>query len=62
MTRVQHGLERSSIVDLSSDEAREFLLRHDSYCTFDLPQYFNFDCLISKVGQILKSKDQTSNW
>ena len=54
MTRERHGQERRSIVELSSDEAREFLLGQDSYCTIELPPYFAFDCLLGKVSQVLE--------
>ena len=54
MTQEQHGQERCSIVELSSDKAREFLLGQDSYCKINLPPYFTFDCLLSKVSQVLK--------
>ena len=54
MTKKQQGQERCSIVTLSNDEAQEFLLGHDSYCTIDLPPYFTFECLLSEVSQVLK--------
>ena len=45
-----------SIIELSSDEAQAFFLRHENYCKIDLPLYFNFDCVIGNVNQILECK------
>ena len=47
---------RRSITALSRDEARQFLLKHDSYCTIDLPHYFDFADLLSAVARILEGK------
>ena len=55
MKNEQQGPESRSIVELSCDEARDFLLRHENYCKIDLPLYFNFDFLIRNVNQILES-------
>ena len=55
MKKDQQGPESRSIIELSSDEARDFLFRHENYCKIDLPLYFNFDCLIRNVNQILES-------
>lgn len=45
-----------SIVELSCEEAQKFLLKQKSYCTIDLPVYFNFDNLLSDVDQVLRGK------
>lgn len=42
-----------SVLDLNSSDARDFFLKHNSYCNFDLPQYFTFDILLEKVNDIL---------
>ncbi len=55
MKKEQQRPECRSIVELSCDEARDFLLRHENYCKIDLPLYFNFDFLIRNVYQILES-------
>lgn len=38
-----------SLLDMSADEARTFLLKGESYCGFDLPPYFQFEPLLSAV-------------
>ncbi len=47
---------RRSIVDLDSDEAAAFLLKPESYCTIELPEYFTFRNLISNVAEVLATK------
>lgn len=42
-----------SILELSSDEARTFLLKKESYCNFDLPPYFDFSIILEAVAGIL---------
>ena len=39
------------IIDLSNIEARTFLLKQDSYCNFDLPNYFVFDVLLGAIAE-----------
>ena len=56
MSNEQQGPANRSIIELSSDEARAFFLRHENYCKIDLPLYFNFDCMIRNVNQILECK------
>lgn len=53
MAREQGGPDGRSVITLSCDEARKFLLKHESYCSVDLPPYFNFDDLLSGVAQVL---------
>lgn len=49
-------IKRKSVSELSSTEARDFFLKSESYCTFDLPPYFCFDGLLKKVSQLLFNK------
>ena len=44
------------IIDLSENEAREFLLKEESYINFDLPVYFKFQDLLIEVDNCLKGK------
>ncbi len=46
-----------NILDLSNLQAREFLLKEESYFSFDLPAYFNFSKLIAKLSRKLKGKN-----
>ncbi len=47
---------RKSVLQMSADEAREFLLKGQSYCNFDLPPYIAFDTLLSNVDKHLRGK------
>lgn len=46
-----------TILDLSNLEAKEFLLKKESYSNIDLPQYFNFQNLIDKIDKYLLNRD-----
>ena len=47
---------RKSILLLSSEEVRTFLLKPESYCSLDLPPYIRFDRLIGDVHNVLDGK------
>lgn len=42
-----------SIIKLSSSEARDFFLKHESYCHIDLPGYFKFGDMLNGVSSNL---------
>ena len=44
------------IIDLSENEAREFLIKEESYINFDLPVYLKFQDLLIEVDNCLKGK------
>ena len=44
---------RRSIIELSCEEARAFLLKGESYCAIDLPPYFRFFGLLNDVDGVL---------
>ncbi|KAA6204530.1 MAG: reverse transcriptase [Candidatus Tokpelaia sp.] len=44
--------QSTGILEMSWDKARYFLLKNESYCTLDLPPYFNFSALIDKIKPI----------
>ena len=48
--------KRVAITELSSKEARDFFLKAESYCGFELPTYFKFDTVLSNVSTILNGK------
>lgn len=50
---------RRSILDLTQDEARSFLLKPESYCSLDLPPYIGFADLIDGVHKVLHGKRLT---
>ena len=47
-----------SILELTHDEALQYFLKQESYCNFDLPEYFQFEKILSTantlLGQVLK--------
>ena len=48
---------KRSLIDLTSEEARTFLLKQESYCSIDLPSYFQFDNLLEDVTKLLEGKN-----
>ena len=50
----EEGQTRRSVLDLSGDQARDFFLKQESYCTIEFPSYFVFSDLISEVYGVLK--------
>lgn len=44
-----------SILEMSAEDARAFLLKEESYCTIDLPPYFTFEALLWKISGFLNS-------
>lgn len=48
---------RKIILELSSSEAREFFLKHDSYCNFPLPSYFSFQELLTEISKTLGTRN-----
>ncbi|KKZ12857.1 MAG: reverse transcriptase [Candidatus Synechococcus spongiarum 142] len=47
---------RRSIIELSNSEARAFFLKEESYCSFNLPKYFQFSNLLKDTSKILEGK------
>ena len=43
-------MSRKSILELNANEARQFFLKHESYCNIDLPKYFSFSELLEKIS------------
>ena len=46
-----------NILKLNETEVKEFLLKQESYFNFDLPLYFTFEELISKLDKKLTNKN-----
>lgn len=44
------------VLDMRAAEAREFFLKSESYCNFDLPHYFDFGRLLSDISQVVLGK------
>jgi hypothetical protein len=45
-----------TILDLNSEEAKVFFLKEESYCSFELPEYFSFQSLINNLSRELNGK------
>lgn len=39
-----------SVIELSAHDARRFFLKNESYCSIELPKYYNFQELIDKIS------------
>src|SRR5690625_8046668 len=48
--------KRKKIIDMTSSDARSFLLKSSNYVNINLPQYFNFDSIIDDVSILLNDK------
>lgn len=56
MSNADNDASRRSIIEMSSDEAKAFFLKHESYSTIELPEYFQFSRLLDAVDQLLHKK------
>jgi len=45
-----------TVLDLNNIEAKEFFLKEESYCKFELPGYFSFEALLKKLAKELNGK------
>ena len=52
-TQAKDGRKRRPIIELSGKEARAFFIKQESYCTIDLPLYFQFEGLLQGVAKML---------
>jgi len=48
--------QKKSILEMSPEEARNFLLKSESYFTLNLPSYFNIDSILSQAIDKMKNK------
>jgi RNA-directed DNA polymerase len=44
------------VLEMTWEEARAFFLKPESYCSIELPAYFNFGKVLSSVAKVLKKK------
>ena len=49
-------MSRKNILELNANEARQFFLKHESYCNIDLPKYFSFSELLEKISNEYSGK------
>ncbi len=46
-----------SILELTSNEAKAFFLKDESYCNIDLPRYFTFESMLKSVNRTIGKKN-----
>lgn len=52
------ALRTRSLLDLTSDEARRFLLDPGSYCSIDLPKYFDFTQVLACAFEVVNLEEK----
>ena len=50
-------IRNRSILEMSANDARDFLLKEESYCTIDLPPYFRFNHLLKMISTFLVGRN-----
>lgn len=55
-------MNRKIILKLGAVEARQFFLKHESYCNIDLPRYFSFSKLLKGVSDEYQGKKLLSDF
>ena len=43
-------MNKTSIIEMTGEEAKRFFLRSKNYCSLDLPKYFNFQPIIDTIS------------
>ncbi|MCW1833085.1 RNA-directed DNA polymerase [Pantoea ananatis] len=49
------------ITDMTANDARDYFLKNNSYCSFSLPIYFNFEPLLKAISDALNQKNNGIN-
>jgi len=52
-------MKRRRVIDLTPEEAKNFFLSSESYCNFDLPEYFNFSTYLQEISAYTTGYDLT---
>lgn len=60
MSKSVKSSRKKLILELSHDEARQFFLKSESYCSLDLPDYIKFDGLLEGVAHVLSEQPLSS--
>lgn len=55
-------MNRKIILELGAVEARQFFLKHESYCNIDLPRYFSFSKLLKGVSDEYQGKKSLNDF
>ena len=45
-----------TVLDLNNEEAKAFFLKKESYCSFELPEYFCFEIILQSLTKELSGK------
>lgn len=53
-------MKNKSLLEMTSTEAKAFFLKGESYCNFDLPEYFSFNALLKTIDVLIDRKSITS--
>ena len=54
--------QRRPIVKLSSKKAKRFFLKQETYCSIELPPYFQFDNILKETSKVLNGKPLSDLW
>lgn len=49
-------IKQKSIIEMNSEEAKQFLLKEESYINIDLPEYFDFSKVLKEAESLLENK------
>lgn len=52
-------MKKRRIIDLTATEAKNFFLSSESYCNFDLPEYFDFNTFLIELSEYTTGYDLT---
>ncbi len=53
----KNRLNTNHLLELDHGEAKEFFIKQESYCSFELPPYFCFEKVLQRVHRILNGKN-----
>lgn len=50
-------ITKKKLYELNNGDAKVFFLKHEAYCNFRLPKYFNFSTILKDISKEIKDKD-----
>lgn len=53
--------KRKTVLEMNEKELKRYLLKPSSYCTFNLPKYFDFSDVLKQADKILKHNSEDLN-
>ena len=51
------NIQNKSILQMTAEEAMNFLMKSDNFVDFELPEYFNFDKILDEVRDTIGERD-----